>query len=204
MNNAGVNFDLSTIETGVFRYKYKGIPCWKCPFDFALYQMIIFDQKPDLIIEIGTKFGGSALYLFDLMNLAGVKGQVHTIDINTVAADNLARAKSIRYFSTGWDGYDISLTDGFKRVMVVDDGSHHYNDVKGAMNKFAGIVTPGQYYIVEDGVINHLNYEGFDGGPLRAIDELLNEREDFKIDRKLCNFFGQNATFNINGYLRKK
>ena len=41
-------------RTGHFGYTYRGVNCVKCPFDYALYQMLITEVKPDLIIEIGT------------------------------------------------------------------------------------------------------------------------------------------------------
>jgi cephalosporin hydroxylase len=38
------------------------------PFDYVIYQMIINEVKPDLIIEIGSNIGG-ALYIADLLML---------------------------------------------------------------------------------------------------------------------------------------
>ena len=60
------------------------------------------------------------------------------------------------------------------------------------------------YYIVEDGVVTYLGVDGnFSGGPLKAIDEIISQSKDFVIDRKYCDFFGTNATFNPNGYLKR-
>lgn len=33
--------------------------------------------------------------------------------------------------------------------------------------------------------------------------DLTNENDDFIIDRELCDLFGKNATFNVNGFLKK-
>src|SRR4029079_6511032 len=52
----------------------------KCPLDIWTYQEIIFDTKPDLIVECGTRFGGGALYLASLLDLRGGPWQVGTID----------------------------------------------------------------------------------------------------------------------------
>ena len=61
------------------------------------------------------------------------------------------------------------------------------------------------YYIIEDGVLSELGYgESHHGGPLKAIEEIINNNDEYKIDRSWCDFFGQNATFNPNGYLIKK
>ena len=59
---------------------YRGVTTWKCPLDLWIYQEIIHELHPDLIIETGTAYGGSALYLADLCDLSG-SGEVVTIDI---------------------------------------------------------------------------------------------------------------------------
>lgn len=51
----------------------------KCPFDLWMYQEILFRTRPDVIIETGTFFGGSALYMASLCDLLG-NGRVITID----------------------------------------------------------------------------------------------------------------------------
>jgi cephalosporin hydroxylase len=45
--------------------------------------------------------------------------------------------------------------------------------------------------------------KNYDGGPLRAIEEFLPQNPQFEIDRKWCDFYGYNVTFNPNGYLKK-
>ena len=43
------------------RTRWMGVPCEKCPLDLWIYQEIIVETRPDLIVETGTRFGGSAL-----------------------------------------------------------------------------------------------------------------------------------------------
>lgn len=43
--------------------KWLGYPIQKYPSDLFLYQEIIYDIQPDVIIECGTCNGGSALFL---------------------------------------------------------------------------------------------------------------------------------------------
>src|SRR5580765_6266025 len=61
---------------------WMGVPAMKYPGDAWTYQEIIFDTKPDLIIETGTNRGGSALFLAHMFDLVG-KGRVMTIDIES-------------------------------------------------------------------------------------------------------------------------
>jgi cephalosporin hydroxylase len=166
--------------------------------------MLIWELKPDLIIEIGTNKGGSALYLADLLSLAG-KGEIHTIDIEKDQASELTRSHPrIKLFTDGYQGYDLGLAKGYETILVIEDGSHYYKDTIAAMEKFAPVVTPGSYLIVEDGIINELGMKKhFEGGPLRAVDEFLPSHPEFSIDRKWCDLFGTNATFNVSGFLKK-
>jgi cephalosporin hydroxylase len=72
------------------------------------------------------------------------------------------------------------------------------------MDKFKDLVSVNSYFIIEDGILNNIGLEkDYDGGPLRAIKEFLPNNPNFQIDRKWCDFFGKNATFNPNGYIKK-
>ncbi len=199
-----VEYKLSDIEAGHFKVTYKGVPTVKCPFDYVLYQMLIWEVKPDLVVEIGTFNGGSTLYLADLLEMAG-NGQVHTIDLpgNEVIA-HVKTNPRISLFNEGYLNYDTGNLSLFNRILVIEDGSHQYEDTLNALKKFGPFVAKDSYFIVEDGIVTELGMEKkFNGGPQKAIAEFLAENKNFIIDRKWCDFFGHNATFNVNGYLKK-
>ena len=42
--------------------RFQGVTVWKNPMDLWLYQEMIHEFRPDVIIEAGTKYGGSAYY----------------------------------------------------------------------------------------------------------------------------------------------
>ena len=103
-----MHFNLDTVygsplqRTGHFGISYRGINTVKCPFDYVLYQMIIMGVKPDLIIEIGSFQGGSALYYSDLLQLLNNGGQVHTIDIQDyINSDLVKNNPNIKIFGGG-------------------------------------------------------------------------------------------------------
>jgi cephalosporin hydroxylase len=50
---------------------WRGVQCLKCPLDPWAYQEILPEVKPDLVVETGTHKGGSALFLADMLELAG-------------------------------------------------------------------------------------------------------------------------------------
>jgi cephalosporin hydroxylase len=199
-----VEFNSSTVYYGHHHITYRGIKAIKCPFDYVIYQMLIFELRPDLIIEIGTNRGGSTLYMADLLNLLGF-GEIHTIDILKDEIDPLVSSNPrIRRFTDGYQGYNLELAKGFEKVLVIEDGSHTYEDTLNAIIKFSPVVPKDSYLIVEDAIITELGLEEkFNGGPQKAIDEFLQNNDDFVIDRKWCDMFGKNATFNVDGYLKK-
>jgi cephalosporin hydroxylase len=208
-----VNFNIGTIVNGHHGTLYRKVRATKIPFDFILYQMLINEIKPDLIIEIGTAYGGSALYMADLLNLLG-KGMIHTIDLVDFIATPKPDEPSylvyshprIKRFLSGWQGYSLDNAKGFEKILVIEDGSHQYDACLGVMNKFSPLICKDSYLIIEDGLINFISpgaEKEYNGGPLRAISEFLEKNTNFVIDRQYCDFFGVNTTGNVNGYLKR-
>lgn len=198
-----ITYPLKDIYNAHHQIVYRGVPCIKCPFDYVLYQMIINQVQPDLIIEIGTNKGGSALYLADLLQLTG-EGVIHSIDVTDECPDIVKNHQRISLFHQGWQNYDFELAKEFKQVLVIEDSSHYYNNTLDAINKFAPLVTKGSYLIVEDGIIDAMGWtKSYKGGPIRAIEEFLDSHLEFKLDKDLENFFGPSATFNTKGFLKR-
>lgn len=199
-----VKLSLDGLNRGHHQVTYKGVKAIRCPFDYVIYQMLIGEVRPDLIIEIGSHQGGGAMYLSDLMKAYDIDGEVHTIDITDDARKNLLTYSNVKFFNTGVENYDLENTKNFKKILVIEDAAHTYECSKAAMNKFASVVSVGSYLIVEDGIVNELGIEKeYGGGPLKAIREFLPAHPEFIVDRKWCDMFGTNATFNVNGYLKK-
>ena len=213
-----MNLKLRDLHDGIFRTSYRGFPIQKIPSDYLIYQMIVHEVQPDLIIEIGTMRAGSALYFADLMDAMNIEGgEVHTIDIVDfesrdykvkVDPEVIHSNERIKTFTDGFKNYDLDNCKKFNKVLVIDDGSHIYEEVLEALEKFKDVVTLGSYFIVEDG--NALEIElsperldSLNGGPLRAISEFLSRPNGFTVELKWCDMFGINSTFNTYGYLKK-
>src|SRR6266540_4264762 len=79
---------LEDIQRGTLAYTYKGVPTLKNPFDWALYPMLLWEARPQTVIEIGSNRGGSAMWLADTMRTFGLPCQVHSFDVRKV--DDLA------------------------------------------------------------------------------------------------------------------
>lgn len=185
------------------RTRWLGIPILKSPTDVWIYQEILYDLKPDVIVETGTFNGGSALFFASIFDLIG-NGEIITVDIED--REGRPRHKRISYLLGSSVAQDV-LDDIEKRiskkqkVMVVLDSDHSKNHVLNELRLYNKFVTPNNYLIVEDSNVNgHPVKPDFGPGPMEAIEEFLKESEDFTVDNDKEKYL---LTFNPKGYLRK-
>jgi cephalosporin hydroxylase len=197
-----------SIQQGIMNYTYRGVPMLKCPFDLALYMQVIWDIKPKTVLEFGSKFGGSALWLADVLTNFGLNDCIlRSYDIRPVTALKDPRIEFSKIdVSRPQDFIHGPSLDALPRPMlVIDDASHQYSHVLALMRFLHPHLRQGDYLIIEDGIVSRLGTdEGYEGGPLRAIREFLATHGDFyMVDRKRCDTFGKNVTWNVEGYLRR-
>ncbi|MHC4545476.1 MAG: CmcI family methyltransferase [Planctomycetota bacterium] len=177
-----------------------GTKCEKCPLDLWIYQEIINDLKPDLVIESGTCEGGSALFLATICDLVN-RGKIITIDIQKRETPKHERIKYIIGSSVAEQTVkEIRgvIKDNMK-VLVILDSDHSMKHVLKELRIYSQFVSVGSYLIVEDTNMNgHPILPGSGPGPMEAVDEFLRENDSFKIDKSKEKFY---LTFNPNGYL---
>lgn len=196
-------FDSYVAGKTSFNTFWLGIPTRKCPTDFWIYQEIIFELKPDIIIECGTAHGGSALFLASMCDLVN-NGKVITIDI--VDTKGRPEHKRIKYLHGSSTSEEIAeqvrkLITPKDKVMVILDSDHKKAHVLNELKIYGELVTKGSYLIVEDTVLNgHPVFPEFGPGPMEAVEEFLKENKAFVADRDKEKFY---LTFNPKGYLRK-
>ena len=192
-------------DSMVWRDTYwQGVETQKTPFDLWAYQEIVFELKPDVIVETGTFDGGSALYLATMCDLVGA-GKVITVDLE--ARPYRPRHPRITYVE-GHSSTSVEAVEkvraglgGSQKVMVILDSDHARNHVLDELKIYSKMVTPGQYLIVEDTNINgHPVLAEFGPGPMEAVDAFLRENRDFEIDPTREKFF---FSFNPRGYLKR-
>jgi len=128
----------------------------KCPLDLWIYQEIIYELKPDIIIECGTANGGTALFLASICDLVN-KGKVITIDIKKIK--NRPTHRRITYLigsSTSWKivARIKKLIKTHEKVIVILDSDHNKEYVLKEMRIYSKFVTRKSYLIVEDTNIN--------------------------------------------------
>jgi cephalosporin hydroxylase len=90
-------------------------------------------------------------------------------------------------------------------LLVVEDSSHFAGTTAAVLNFFDAWLRPGEYIVIEDGILTAMRTaDAYDGGPLRAIHEFLTRAGTrYEIDRTLCDYYGHNVTWNVDGYLRR-
>lgn|GEM_PF-1068771 len=185
------------------RTTYSGVKAVKNPFDFWVYQEILFEVKPDVIIEIGNQYGGSTLALAHILDHLG-KGVVVGVDVDHSKLADVVRAHPRISLITGdacrcLDAIKERVREHDK-VLIIEDSSHTYRNTLNILRKFSSLVTLGSYFIVEDSVLNHGLDEGPSPGPYEAIEEFLRDNDCFEIDRTRESFL---ITWNPKGYLKR-
>jgi len=180
-----------------------GVPCFKCPLDLWIYQEIMFQVRPDIIIETGTASGGSALFLACICDSLG-SGTVVSIDIEEHAA--LPKHDRIKYL-VGTSVSDTIVAEVSRlvaerdTVLVILDSDHSRQNVLEELRIYSGFVAVNSYVIVEDTNLNgHPVKPDFGPGPMEAVLEFLQENDSFSIDTDREKFF---LTFNPKGHLRR-
>lgn len=180
-----------------------GVPALKCPLDLWVFQEIIFETRPDWIIEAGTFKGGSALFMANVMDAIG-HGNIVTIDIEDFPGK--PSHERITYLLGSSTSEEIvkqvrGRIGENDKVMVVLDSDHKAEHVLNELRIYGPLVSKGLYLVVEDTNVNgHPVVPRFGPGPTEALEEFLKEDDSFEVDKAREKFL---LTFNPRGFLRK-
>ena len=182
---------------------WRGVPVSKCPLDLWVYQEIVHEIRPDLIVEAGTLHGGSAYYLASLCDLLD-HGAVVTIDVEPLP--DRPEHPRITYLTGSSIDPDViarvdeRIGDG-SRVLVILDSDHAREHVLAELDAWHSRVSLGSYIIVEDtNISGHPVTEHEGPGPWEAVAEWLPAHPGFRRDGTREKYF---LTFNPRGYLKR-
>jgi cephalosporin hydroxylase len=186
-------------EHAAQRYTYKGVPMIKNAFDLAIYPRLLWDIKPRTILEIGSYYGGSALWMADLMRGYGVQTKIYSVDVRrvTTAADRDVE------FIVG-SGRDLAsvFTDAQLAAMprpwlVIEDADHSYETTTAVLHYFHDRLHDGERIIVEDVITSPPAAKGL-------MEFLASHGTGYRVERQYCDYFGNNVTWCVNGFLRRQ
>lgn len=202
----GVDFLVKTASTKYsYHFTWMGRPIIALPQDMIAMQEIIWEVKPDLIIETGVAHGGSIIYYASLLELIGGDGLVLGIDIDIrkhnrdliEAHPMMKRIKLMEGSSVSNDILDEvkKIAAGKKKIMVCLDSNHTHEHVLQELNLYAPLTTIGSYCVVFDTVVENMPADwdwgvrpwGTGNNPKTAVFEYLKSTNDFIIDKSIDN-----------------
>jgi cephalosporin hydroxylase len=218
LKEASNSFMTATINAKYsYNFTWLGRPIIQYPQDIIAMQEIIWQVKPDLIIETGIAHGGSLIFYASMLELLGGGGRVVGIDIdirrhNRVEIERhpmFRRITMIEGSST-----DEKITEkvrqmaGGKRVLVCLDSNHTHEHVLRELELYAPLVSVGSYCVVFDTIIEDVpkgtySDRPWDVGnnPKTAVQAYLKEHNEFVVDEEIENKLL--ITVAPGGYLRR-
>ena len=183
-----------------YNFKWMGRPIIQLPQDMMAMQEILWDVKPDLVIEAGIAHGGSILYYASILELLG-HGEVIGIDVdirahNRAAIEAHPMSKRVRLIEGSSTAQEViekvrGLAQG-KRVVVVLDSNHTHDHVLAELLAYAPLVCVGGYCVVMDTLIEDMPNRFFGdrpwgrgNNPKTAVHQFLSSHPGFEIDKDI-------------------
>lgn len=166
-------WDLVSVAPGVVDTYYRGVRCVKAPWDLLTLAAVIYETRPDWIVECGAAHGGTALFLADQLQICGGKG-VHAIDI---AWQGQPSHPLLECHTADTLTFDLDVSG---RRMVILDSDHRPDHVYAELEKWGPTVGAGCYLVVED--VNVTYTQGWDRGPGEAAADWLVGHPEFTVD----------------------
>jgi cephalosporin hydroxylase len=103
----------------------------------------------------------------------------------------------------------INIASSHESIMVVLDSNHTHEHVLAELRHYASLVSPGNYLVVFDTAIEHMDPDSFPdrpwdigNNPMTAVHEYLETCPDFEIDKDIESKLL--ITVAPSGYLRCK
>jgi cephalosporin hydroxylase len=200
-----------------YQWSWLGLPVIQMPPDIVALQEVIWETRPQLVIETGIARGGSLVLSASILELIG-EGEVLGIDIdirahNREAIEAHPLARRIRMVEGS--SLDESVlaearqaAAAVERVMVVLDSDHSHEHVLAELRAYSGLVTVGQFLVVADTFVEDIPVQehrrrawGPGDNPATALRAWLDEADGFEpdpfVNAKLL------LTASPGGYLRR-
>ena len=218
------NFSNETLRVGYsYNFNWLGRPIIQYPQDMIALQEIIWEVKPDMIIETGIAHGGSLIFSASMLTLLEACGEIENgkvlgidIDIrehNKKAIETHPMSKKITMFQgSSIDEEMIQKVHEFaksgKRILVCLDSNHTHDHVLSELKAYASLVSIGSYCCVFDTLIEDMPEGSFPNrpwnkgnNPKTAVWEFLKQNDNFVIDKDIENKLL--ITVAPDGYLKR-
>lgn len=196
------------IESCKHKYSYNftwmGRPIIQFPQDIIAMQEIVWQVKPDLIIETGIAHGGFLVFYASMLELLRGNGEVLGIDIdirehNRVEIERHPMFRRITMIQGSSIDENVvkqvyEFAKGKKQILVTLDSNHTHEHVLKELQLYSSLVTKGSYLVVFDTVIEDMPENFFPdrlwgkgNNPKTAVWEFLKANNRFEIDKEIEN-----------------
>lgn len=149
----------------VYSFTWMGRPVIQLPDDLLRIQEVVYAVKPDVIVEAGVAHGGSLVFYATLCK-ALERGRVIGVDIEIRPHNRKAIEEHFLFpYITLIEGSSIAedivgrvrgeIRPG-ETVLVMLDSKHTKDHVRGELEAYSPLVTPGSYIVVADGILEWL------------------------------------------------
>jgi len=187
-----------------YLWSWMGVPIIQMPADIMATQEVIWNTRPDVIIETGVARGGSVIFMASLLKVIG-KGKVIGVDIDIRAHNrDSIETHPLSPMITLIEGPSTTAETLAKvkaeipagaSVMVVLDSDHSRDHVLDELRCYGPLVTEGQYIVVADTLLGRgdmsqtptkrskIWYPGDE--PYAALNTYLKETDRFETDETL-------------------
>jgi cephalosporin hydroxylase len=188
--------------------RWLGVLTKQNPCDAWIMQEIFTEVKPEVVVETGSAFGGSAALWASILAQVNPEARVITIDIE----DNLAEARKLPIFQQKVDFLlgsstateivaEVTRRVNGRRAVVILDSDHKKAHVLNELKAYSVLVPVGSYLIVQDtNVHGHPVRPDLGPGPWEAVEEFLADNHDFEAERGRERLL---LTFNPRGFLKR-
>jgi cephalosporin hydroxylase len=145
---------------------YAGVPMSKFPEDLLTYEHVLWNRRPQVVVEIGVHHGGSTLWLRDrLFALQRYRRDpapmVLGVDIDLSLAqasfEGLPPEATAGIELLEGDVNDETLVETIRakvpdgaEVFVIEDAAHNASTTRAALQGLTPLIRPGGFYMVED------------------------------------------------------
>lgn len=206
-----------------YNFTWMGRPIIQFPEDLIRIQEVIYQVKPDVMIETGIAHGGSLIYYASLFKAMG-KGRVIGVDIDIRSHNRKAiEAHELFPLITLIEGSSTdpqivnqvkNLVKPGETVLVSLDSCHTKQHVYKELEAYHSLVTPGSYIIATDGIMKDLydvprgNPEWVWDHPTAAAAEFAEQHPEFVLEQPQWPFSESDLTKNVThwpgAWLRRK
>jgi len=190
---------------------WMGVKTLKSPSDMWNYQEILSSLTPAVVIEFGTRYGGSALFFAAVMRQIGNRFKVLSVDIDpSNISEQTRRDHDVELLTlSSVDPRVAERIASLRReysgpAFVILDSDHTETHVLAEMKLIRPLLVRGDYMVVEDSNTNgHPVYPSHGPGPFEAMEKYFQEYpDDYENDNIREAKFG--FTFATRGFLIRR